>query len=465
MSHLQKWVKRSSLKVKWSIGASSAIFITFFLFSCLQYNFISKWLLHEEQTSVLQVLEEMESRGPFITMDDLLDSKDIIKQVMEKDQTIRILDKSGKELLSVKSKNSSPFYIPFQPVSKNTTVLLKTDKDEIYVGRGPIHTSKFSGYVEVVYPLYTYHRLMRNLLVVMAVFGAISLVLSGLFGFIMAKNFLKPLQRLAATMQSIRKKGFQARMEPNGSNDEMGDLTNIFNEMMDKIEQSFIQQKQFVEDASHELRTPVQIMEGHLNLLNRWGKNNPDILEESLSASLQELDRMKKLVQELLDLSRAEQPNQTIRDQNTNALQKMHQIIKNFELIHEDFIFNLHTDPKINTIVKINENHFEQIMIIVLDNAVKYSDEVHKVDITLKEENQFLHIDIQDYGVGIPSVDLPNIFHRFYRVDKARSREKGGNGLGLAIAKQIIESYSGKIYARSKVGEGTTITFLLPKIG
>lgn len=465
MKYLKKWYQASSLKVKWSVGTSAAIFFTFFIFSFIQYNVVSRWMLNEEKNNISQALNEISlfvKQGGSLD-DNLSANAELQSQIYEKDQIIRILYPNGEPKRTYFANNDTPkYYVPFQPVEQKTVVLLGTNNNKIYLGRAPVHSANFTGYVEIIQPLTRYHQMMSSLFFVMSVFGGIALLLSGLFGFLMAKSFLMPLQKLSATMNKIRKKGFHERMEPSNSKDEMGELTNIFNEMMDQIELSFNQQKRFIEDASHELRTPVQILEGHLKLLNRWGKKDPNILDESLQASIQELDRMKKLVSELLDLSRAEQIEMKSNDQSAILLKTLNQVIRNFEVIHEDFTFEMNDISLKNSTVQISENHLEQILIILLDNAVKYSDEVKKIDVIVEEATELIKITVRDYGVGIPEEDLSKIFHRFYRVDKARSRAKGGNGLGLSIAKQLVESYTGEIYATSKLGEGTSITFTLP---
>lgn len=467
MKYLKNWFQTSSLKVKWSVGTSAAIFITFFIFSFLQYHVISKLMLNEEKNNISQALNEI---SLYLKQGGSLDetsenNSEIMSQIYDKDQIVRLLYPNGEPKRTYFSSKKTPkYYVSFQPVHQKTILLLETNNKKIYLGRVPVHSDYFTGYIEIIQPLTRYHQMMGSLFFIMTVFGSIALLLSGLFGFLMAKSFLMPLQKLSATMKKIRKKGFHERMEPSDSKDEMGELTNIFNEMMDKIELSFNQQKRFVEDASHELRTPVQIMEGHLKLLNRWGKNDPNILEESLQASIQELERMKKLVQELLDLSRAEQTEIKSRDNSTLLVPTLSHVVKNFEVIHETFTFELNVQNVNHSTVQISENHLEQIMIIILDNAVKYSDQIHKIDIDVEEEDSWMKITVKDYGVGIPEEDLSKIFHRFYRVDKARSRAKGGNGLGLSIAKQLVEGYTGEIYAKSKIGEGTSITFTLPVI-
>lgn len=151
------------------------------------------------------------------------------------------------------------------------------------------------GYIQVINPMTSYNSMMGKLLATMFLLGAVALFISGMLGYLLAQNFLNPLTKMAKTMNDIRNNGFQKRIEPTViTKDEIGELTIVFNDMMVQIERSFEQQKQFVEDASHELRTPVQIMEGHLKLLNRWGKDDPEVLDESLNASLTELERMKK---------------------------------------------------------------------------------------------------------------------------------------------------------------------------
>ncbi|MBS4173132.1 HAMP domain-containing histidine kinase [Bacillus sp. FJAT-49736] len=463
MNILRSWYQKSSLKVKWSLGGSAAIFFTFFIFSSIQYTVIRQVMLHEEGQNLSQEISEIVNfykNKPFASIDDIGTNKDLIKQFLEKDQRMIVIDDHGQWVAIQDKSKDIRFY--FSPVKQKTIELTEEDNKKIYIARAPVISSGFNGYIEVIDPLTRYHQMMTSLFIVMSILGAVSLLLSGFIGFLMAKHFLKPLKKLSDKMRSIRNKGFQERMEPSSSQDEMGELTNIFNEMMERIEKTFNQQKQFVEDASHELRTPVQIMEGHLNLLNRWGKNDPDILNESLQASLQELGRMKNLVQELLDLSKLDQAERKSSDQNTVIINALNRILKNFELIHEDFDFFLHYDKLDSAMIKVSENHFEQMMIILLDNAVKYSDKVKKVDIIVEQSNDLLKITVKDYGVGIPEQDLPRIFHRFYRVDKARSRAKGGNGLGLAIAKKLIEEYAGSIEASSIVGEGTSITLTLP---
>lgn len=164
---------------------------------------------------------------------------------------------------------------------------------------------------------------------------------------------------------------------------------------------------------------------------------------------------MKSLVQEMLDLSRAVQVDIQYKDERTDVKQLVSQLHNNFQLVHEDFTFNLDIDVEGEAIVNMYRNHLEQVLIILLDNAVKYSKDRKEVHLSLATSGDRVQIAVQDFGEGISEEDSQKIFNRFYRVDKARSREKGGNGLGLSIAKQLINGYGGTISVDSVPGRGS----------
>jgi two-component system, OmpR family, sensor histidine kinase ArlS len=182
-----------------------------------------------------------------------------------------------------------------------------------------------------------------------------------------------------------------------------------------------------------------------------------------LQAAIKETGRLKKLVLELLDLSRAEAivvPNDIV---SIDPQQAVKQVVKNFRVLHPDFQFTIDNSATPTARIRMTKYHFEQLLLILLDNAVKYSQQAKQVTILIKEEKRFVTIAVKDYGIGIPKAELEKVFLRFYRVDKARSREKGGVGLGLAIAKEIIDKYDGQITIDSEVGKGTTVELAIPK--
>ena len=289
-----------------------------------------------------------------------------------------------------------------------------------------------------------------------------ALVAIGLAYFI-SRLISKPIEQIHDIIASINEDNIDSkRLIIPKKNDEFAVVSQQFNELLDKISFYISQQKHFVEDVSHELRTPVAIVEGHLKLLNRWGKDDPEVLEESLEASLAEIKRMKTLVQEMLDLSRAPQVREQYKDATAEVVDTLTQIVSNFKVLYPDFTFVFDIDSKADLLSPIYRNHFEQVIIILLDNAVKYSTNRKEIIVSLSTVADQVEIGIQDFGMGLSEEDKKKVFSRFYRVDKARSRERGGNGLGLSIAKELIEGYNGSISLTSRLDQGTVFKVKLP---
>ncbi|MCL6587196.1 MAG: HAMP domain-containing histidine kinase [Anoxybacillus sp.] len=454
-----------SLKGKLALLSATVIFIVYFLFTCLQYGTVKQWLLKEEEKTIEKTIEEIETyyaEKRSVSWDDIRKSKSLLEKLNEKYQAIRILDGKGNVVVSV--SNDAPISL----FSAETPEKLEVDyhlvnNERSIVLRKPFHVAQVNGTIEIVRHLVKFQQMINTIFFIMTLIGAVALGTSAWIGRFIAKQFVGRLQAVTNTMRNIKNNGFQERIDVPATNDEMSQLMAMFNEMMDEIEHSFRQQKQFIEDASHELRTPIAILEGHLSLLKRWGKHNPDILEESLDAAVQEVYRLKKLVLELLDLSHAEALAIPAEVQPTSPKEAAEQIVKNFRVLHPSFRFHIVDEAGEKACVRVAKHHLEQLLLILLDNAVKYSQQEKVITIDIKEEGKYVSISVRDKGIGIPRDELEKVFLRFYRVDKARSREKGGVGLGLAIAKEIVDKYGGQIVIESEVGAGTTVELFLPK--
>lgn len=448
-----------SLQKKLVLSCSSAIFLTFCLFSFLEYNSVSKWMLNREKIAVKRTIVDVTTNYKDLQINDIRQSKDILKSLNDKDQLIRIYDQYGKVLVSDKI-GLFPVLEP-RPVNQTELGKITTEENDTIVVRSPLKAVGFKGTIEVVRELNSYEKMMDHLFFVMISFGVAAILLSALIGFFLARQLFKPVRDLAATMQKIKANGFQERVKIDKRKDELTDFSNLFNEMMDELEESFSRQKQFMEDASHELRTPVSILEGHLSLLNRWGKKDPAILDESLEACLQEVTRLKKLILNLLDLTRVENTRTFLSQEIVDVNQILQQLVKNFEVIHPEFQFELIVEKNIAPI-RILEQHLQQLLIILMDNAVRYSDEHKHIKVSARQTGRETILSVEDNGIGIPSEHVDDVFNRFFRVDKARNSENGGTGLGLSIAKKLVEKYNGKITIESQVGIGTIVTIILP---
>lgn len=228
------------------------------------------------------------------------------------------------------------------------------------------------------------------------------------------------------------------------------------------IKKAWQRQMDFTADASHELRTPITVIQTNLELV----MGNPDETVKSqkkwLENILVENKRMSKLVDDLLTLSRAD-TNQQALDMNSFMIDKaLEDAINPFVPIAANKEIELNACLEPQTEFFGDKNRLQQLMIILVDNALKYTNTSGQVDIMLKRIDKWVEISISDTGEGIEKEDLGKIFHRFYRVDKARTRDKGGSGLGLAIAKWIVEEHKGSINVESTPGKGTKFTIMLP---
>jgi len=465
---MRSWIQTYLPLSHWSIRWKLAIWISillgtlFIVYNVVQYLMINEWLISQEKQNIEKSMNEMESylEEKEVSRAQLEDSGPFITRINQPYQMIRILDQEGTTLLEVADRLPVQWVEP-QTVQSRSLISVWHYEDHLLIMRSPLITANFSGTIEIVTNLETTDKLSDMLLLVMFAGGIAALGLSILGAIVLSRQFVKPIMTMNTTMIQIQQKGLQERVNVPDQHDELSNLARMFNRLMDELELSFQQQKQFVEDASHELRTPIAIIEGHISLLNRWGKHDPDILNESLDVSAQELKRLKAIVNELLLLSQSESGHIAI-EASVDIRHTMQHALTNVVQLHPEVKFEMDLEPLACIEVEILPQHLEQILRILLDNAVKYSLLTKEIRITGIRHGNDVCIQVTDKGMGIPAEDLPFVFDRFYRVDKARSRELGGTGLGLAIAERLVKRYNGKIFIDSRENKGTTVTVLLP---
>lgn len=277
-----------------------------------------------------------------------------------------------------------------------------------------------------------------------------------LIGQYISRRMLKPVAAIREAAERISIEDLSQRISTEGPDDEMKELTVTFNSMIDRLESSFQKQNQFISDASHELRTPISVIQGYANLINRWGKSDPAILQESIDSILTETDHMSALIRQLLFLAKS--------DQNRLSLQKVRMSLNEVaaELVREMEVLDVHSKITLaeegQVEIFADYDLVKQLLWIHGENALKYSKDSGEVEIRVWKDKKFGYVSVKDNGVGIAAEDIPKIFDRFYRVDKSRNKEISGTGLGLAIAKWIVDSHDGEILVESKVGEGTVFT-------
>ena len=296
------------------------------------------------------------------------------------------------------------------------------------------------------------------ILISITLVGTIPILISSI---VLGKLVTQPIQKLIGTMKHIQNSGSYEQIKTTDHRkDELAQLEHTFNDTMILLERNYKKQEQFVSDASHELKTPLTVIESYASLVNRRGISDPKIIQEATQAILQESVRMREMIEQMLQLARYDE-ELVINRQATDLLKVIEQTLRSMkQAYHREF--NLIVDPSFETLIyKTDEQKLKQLLFIFLDNARKYSEE--EVDLYITETPNFIKIAITDKGIGIPSEAIPQVFDRFYRVDEARNRKTGGTGLGLSLAKEIAKGLNINLNIISVLNVGTTITLELEK--
>ncbi|MGE7946265.1 sensor histidine kinase [Lysinibacillus sp. NPDC093688] len=333
------------------------------------------------------------------------------------------------------------------------------DEEQVLIVRVPIKEgNQITGSIEIGERLLGFETdkdILRAILGLCTLLAAIFSLLGGKW---LSNMIMRPISNMIKTMEEIEMSGVPKPITiQNQTKDELHTMARTFNRMIHRLQDHMEKQKQFVSDASHELKTPLTIIMNYTDFLRRHGLENQEMTDEAINAITSEANRMQKMTQTLLDLATLE--NESALELNElNLVSLCQRILNQMKQVYGREI-SLHYDED-PIVIFAEELKIKQLMIIFLDNAMKYSND--KIDVFIEKDRQHAIIRVKDYGIGIPQEELRNIFERFYRVDKARTRKTEGSGLGLSIANRIMKLYKGEIKITSQEGTGTTVALYLP---
>jgi heavy metal sensor kinase len=301
----------------------------------------------------------------------------------------------------------------------------------------------------------TMHELNR-LMIIMFLAGVMLLLFASLGGSFIINRALHPVKSVVITAQEITADDLSLRIKAQDRKDEIGALVGTLNEMIARLEKSVIKIRQFSGDVSHELRTPLTIIRGEVEVLLRKERPKAEYVD-TLNSVLEESILMEKIIDDLLFLSRVE-----ALDKSKFSLRvRLDEIVTKVVVSRKPAFLNKSLECQLNEMPEVwvsgNDHLLERMITNVLDNAVRYTPPKGKITLSLQQDKDRAMLSVQDTGIGIPEASLPFIFDRFYVVDKSRSKETGGSGLGLSIVKWIAESHNAHIEIQSREGEGTTV--------
>ncbi|MET1181308.1 HAMP domain-containing sensor histidine kinase [Peribacillus simplex] len=445
------------MKIRTKIQTYSSLFLSVMLILLSIIVLIAfLWISVERERDLLEdqasLIEENILAKDLISGDPAL-----MEPYIPDDGMVRIFDTDGRLIKSFTDEEDLEG-LAVKAINEKGYDFTKADGEYVMTYRYPYpDEGKKLGVIEVTQPQDT---LLDNLSVLALVLGGASLfviLLSILAGKWLANLILKPISIMSGTMKDIEKSGEFKRIPlSDQSKDELQVMGVAFNRMMERLERNYDQQQQFLSDASHELKTPITVIESYSSLLKRWGMKDEAIQEEAVEAIHHEAVRMKKLTEHLLQSASQTEPSADVEGKI--------ELISFCEGIAQTFRRTGNREITIESEFKeiyamTISSKLEQAIVILLDNAMKYSDS--SIQVMIKRQADEIIIGVKDRGAGISPEHLPHVFERFYRVDSSRARKTGGNGLGLSIARSLVESFDGKLEIQSEVGKGTLVTITL----
>lgn len=373
----------------------------------------------------------------------------------------RVTDEAGNKILDSNptlpatekifkySRENPPFW------SSENYQLIETPHSLFYYKDLPLEVGGKIFHFQLFKTITFEKQFIQYLLIVLALINAAGLIAALFFGNILSKKILQPLRQMTLTAGEISAGNLSRRIEIKKSGEEVGELSESFNKMLERLEKSFTRQKRFIADASHEFRTPITVIKSYAEVLESYGAEE-ELREESTAAIKNSAEGMQNLIEKLLFLARADEGNQPIKKIPVELNEILKSAIKNNPRINfssgENFEF-------------IGDPEFLKKMFgEFLSNALNYSQE--KIFVELKTEKNFASVKIIDNGIGISDEDREKIFDRFFRADKSRTKfddEKISAGLGLSIAKWIADSHGIKISVESEIGRGSTFELIFEK--
>ena len=320
---------------------------------------------------------------------------------------------------------------------------------------------------------------LRKIIIIGIVEG-IFLLEEIIFGTARVRKILKPLNEIAETAERLSNMVFDeekfhsledaiSKISPVAFDERIhiGDsefkgLEDAINKLLDRMRDSYRQQARFVSDASHELRTPISVIQGYANMLDRWGKSDESVLDESITAIKSESENMKNLVEQLLFLARGINGKTQLTIEEFSLSNMIKEVVEESKMIDDKHVYSYINLEEVNVYGDVG--HLKQTARILVENAAKYTEVGENIVLkTGKNSKGEPYFSVQDNGIGMDTEDIPHIFERFFRADTARVRKNGGTGLGLSIAKWIIDNHNGYFSVLSRKEIGTRITVYLPE--
>ncbi len=452
-----RWIKEGAKNFRLSLSLRVSLnYLRFFLINgVIFFLFLGFLYIREEMKPSMDIVEQM------VVLLEMDEEKFVEFAVKEKPENLAVYWKNGNDMIALYSNGEEnwqdyPYQFGYLYCGRRggEWKLLIQDKQEIFRNAQS-------------YQMYFYYDISEGFTKAARFLQNASIVYLFLMLFIIweskrdNKRIFRPISNLTETARNLTVNNLHSeRLPVHGTEKELRELTQVFNEMLDRLERSYESQKQFVSNASHELRTPIAVIQGYSRMLSRWGSSDPEILKEAVEAIGDESKAMQELVEKLLFLSR--------HDRKTLKVQKewfsMGEVVE--DMVKETRMVTTNREIKVRIIQNVSvygdDQLLKQAIRVLIDNAIKYSDEGDTISIGCENRNGNCVLTVEDTGRGMKKEDVDHMFERFYRSDDIRGKIDG-HGLGLSIARLIILAHAGTIKVRTQYTAGTSFMVTIPR--
>ncbi|MGZ8385967.1 MAG: sensor histidine kinase [Nitrospira sp.] len=459
------------LRVRLTLWYGTALALVLIIFSVVLYAITARSLRDTVDESLeetaMTAVRSLEERGflPLINEEELLSQFPELTRI---DKFFQIFSPSGT--ITIRSPNIKQHEVP----------LSRTALDAAFAGQRIFESAKYPKepplrlisvpimyrgnllyIVQVGTSMESVGETLQRFLVLLVVAIPIALAVSLAGGWFLAGRALRPVDKITLAAQRIAAGDLSQRLSMPAAHDEIGRLAATFNNMIGRLDTSFRQIRQFTSDASHELRTPLTVMKGETDLVLR----RPRLLDDYksvLESNLEEIDRMTRIVDELLFLSRADMGEVRVESLPVAMESLVEDIHRQAKLLAQDRNIEVLLGTVMPVVVQGDDLRLRELLLNLVENAMKYSHPGGKVEISLLNDGREARLSVTDQGIGIAPADHNKIFQRFFRTDVARGHTKKGTGLGLAICAWIAELHKGRVEVKSDLGQGSAFTVVLP---
>ncbi len=383
------------------------------------------------------------------------DGKPLYRQSLSSRETFKVpLSNSGNSELHLLQEER--VNLPTLEGNAREVINFRAMSRKVYNGQ------QFAGWINTALPIHDIENAMSDLFQTL-LWGSLLVVLAtGAGGYFLTRKALLPVREITQTARNISRTNLDQRVNIHNSRDELGELSVVLNELLERLQKSFNTQQSFLSDAAHELKTPLAVLRSH------WeGElNNPDLphnTKEKLVKDIETLSRLSYLINHLLLLSQTEEIQSNFKFDALRIDELIEEVVADAQILATEKEQVLEIVANNPFCIQGDRIRLYQLIFNLIDNAVKYTPSKGRIAISQKRTAEHLLIEVTDNGPGISQEHLPHLFNRFYRVDKDRSRKTGGSGLGLAICKLIAEAHGGIITINSEPGVGSSFCVKLPR--